>query len=126
MKDRFQQIAVLIAVLAIGSLAAQPAFAHGPVLSDANTSIRHVFPEPGDGGVADYPLMSDAVAGTWYGNMQLSDATGMQRIKMVIPSGCQSGDVCGSLQNYPVQCTWEITYDGYSDGAYRPHFSLIP
>jgi hypothetical protein len=123
MKDRFQQIAVLIAVLVIGSLATVPVFAHGPVMSDANASIWYIFPEPEDGGAANYSLMSDAIAGTWYGNMRLSDANGMQRIKMVIPSGCQSGDVCGSLQNFPVQCTWEITYDGYSDGAYEYHFS---
>jgi hypothetical protein len=123
MRSRILQIAVLIAVLLMSALVALPVLAHGPVMSDATTSIWYVFPEPEDGAMAHPLAMSDAIAGTWFGNMRLSDASGMQRIKMEIPSDCQSGDVCGSLQNFPVQCTWEITYDGYSDGAYKYHFS---
>ncbi len=66
---------------------------------------------------------TDAIAGTWYGNMHLSVTNAVQRIKFVIPAGCQPGEVCGTLLNYAVQCTWEITYDGFSAGAYQYHFS---
>jgi hypothetical protein len=66
---------------------------------------------------------TDAIAGTWYGNMHLSVTNAVQRIKFDIPSGCERGDICGALLNYAVQCTWEITYDGFSAGAYQYHFS---
>jgi hypothetical protein len=72
---------------------------------------------------ADDVTNTDAIAGTWYGNMHLSVTNAVQRIKLVIPAGCESGDVCGTLLNYVVQCTWEITYDGFSAGAYQYHFS---
>lgn len=98
MRSRFLQIAVLVAVLMMSAVAVLPVFAQGPVTTDA-------------------------IAGTWYGNMRFSNVNSVERIKVVVPAGCQSGDVCGSLQNFPVQCTWEITYDGYSDGAYEYHFS---
>ncbi len=72
---------------------------------------------------AEQGTNTDAIAGTWYGNMHLSVTNAVQRIKFVIPAGCKPGDVCGSLLNYAVQCTWEITYDGFSAGAYQYHFS---
>ena len=98
MRSRFLQIAVLVAVLMMSAVAVLPVFAQGPATTDA-------------------------IAGTWYGNMRFSNVNSVERIKVVVPAGCQSGDVCGSLQNFPAQCTWEITYDGYSDGAYQYHFS---
>lgn len=72
---------------------------------------------------ADEVVTTDAIAGTWYGNMHFSDANSVQRIKVSIPTGCEPGSVCGTLLNYSVQCTWEITYDGFSNGAYQYHFS---
>lgn len=72
---------------------------------------------------AEAGTSTDTIAGTWYGNMHLSVANPVQRIKLVLPGGCESGDVCGILLNYAVQCTWEITYDGFSAGAYQYHFS---
>ena len=73
--------------------------------------------------LADEVVTTDAIAGTWYGNMHFSNANPVQRIKFSIPAGCEPGSVCGSLLNYSVQCTWEITYDGFSNGAYQYHFS---
>ena len=72
---------------------------------------------------ADDVVTTDAIAGTWNGNMHFSGVNQMERIKLTIPAGCEPGSVCGSLLNYPVQCTWEITYDGFSAGAYQYHFS---
>ena len=72
---------------------------------------------------ADEVVTTDAIAGTWYGNMHFSGANLVERIALTIPAGCSPGDVCGTLQNYPVQCTWEVTYDGFSGGAYQYHFS---
>lgn len=66
---------------------------------------------------------TDAIAGTWYGNMHFSVDNHVERIKLTIPAGCEVGEACGTLLNYPVQCTWEITYDGFSDGVYQYHFS---
>ena len=68
-------------------------------------------------------VTTDAIAGTWYGNMHFSDRNAVERIQFTIPNGCEPGSVCGTLLNYPVQCTWEITYDGFSNGAYQYHFS---
>jgi hypothetical protein len=73
--------------------------------------------------VIGFVVPTDAVAGTWYGNMHFSDAPSVQRIKLSMPAGCEAGEVCGTLLNYPVQCTWEVTYDGFVDGAYQYHFS---
>jgi hypothetical protein len=72
---------------------------------------------------ADEVVTSDAIAGTWYGNMHFSGANPVQRIELTIPAGCEPGSVCGTLRNYPVRCTWEIIYDGFSSGAYQYHFS---
>jgi hypothetical protein len=72
---------------------------------------------------ADEVVTTDAIAGTWYGNMHFSGVNQVERIKLSIPAGCEPGSVCGTLQNYPVQCTWEVTYDGFSGGAYHYHFS---
>lgn len=72
---------------------------------------------------ADDVVTTDAIAGTWYGNMHFSSANHVERIQFTIPAGCTPGSVCGTLLNYPVQCTWEITYDGFSGGAYQYHFS---
>jgi hypothetical protein len=72
---------------------------------------------------ADEIVTTDAIAGTWYGNMHFSEANPVQRIKLSIPAGCEPGSACGTLLNYSVQCTWEITYDGFSNGAYQYHFS---
>jgi hypothetical protein len=68
-------------------------------------------------------VTTDAIAGTWYGNMHFSDRNDVERIQFVIPAGCQPGSVCGTMLNYPAQCIWEITYDGYASGAYLYHFS---
>ena len=73
--------------------------------------------------LADEVVTTDAIAGTWYGNMHFSTQNAVQRIKVTIPAGCEPGSVCGTLLNYPVQCVWEITYDGFSSGAYQYHFS---
>ena len=72
---------------------------------------------------ADEVVTTDAIAGTWYGNMHFSNRNSVERIQFSIPAGCEPGSVCGTLLNYPVQCTWEITYDGFSGGAYQYHFS---
>lgn len=72
---------------------------------------------------ADGEVTTNAIAGTWYGNMHFSDRNAVERIKLTILAGCEPGDVCGTLLNYPVQCTWEITYAGFSNGAYHYHFS---
>lgn len=72
---------------------------------------------------ADEVITTDAIAGTWFGNMQFSNRNSVERIQFSIPAGCEPGSVCGTLLNYPVQCTWEITYDGFSGGAYQYHFS---
>ena len=72
---------------------------------------------------ADEVVTTDAIAGTWYGNMHFSGTNEVQRVALTIPSGCEPGSVCGRLLNYPVHCTWEITYDGFSGGAYQYHFS---
>ena len=73
--------------------------------------------------LADDGVTTDAIAGTWYGNMHFSNRNSVERIKFTIPPGCEPGSVCGTLLNYPVQCTWEIAYDGFSNGAYKYHFS---
>jgi hypothetical protein len=72
---------------------------------------------------ADEVVTTDAIAGTWYGNMHFSGTNEVQRVAFTIPATCEPGSVCGTLLNYPVQCTWEITYDGFSGGAYQYHFS---
>jgi len=72
---------------------------------------------------ADEIVTTDAIAGTWYGNMHFSEANPVQRITLSLPAGCEPGSVCGTLLNYSVQCTWEMTYDGFSNGAYQYHFS---
>jgi hypothetical protein len=72
---------------------------------------------------ADEVVTTDAIAGTWYGNMHFSNRNSVERIQFSIPAGCEPGRVCGTLLSYPVQCTWEITYDGFSGGAYQYHFS---
>jgi hypothetical protein len=72
---------------------------------------------------AEDVVTTDAIAETWYGNMHFSGTNQVERIKLTIPAGCEPGSVCGTLLNYPVQCTWEITYDGFNAGAYQYHFS---
>jgi hypothetical protein len=72
---------------------------------------------------ADGVVTTDAIAGTWYGNMHFSDRNDVERIQFMIAAGCEPGSVCGSMLNIPAQCTWEITYDGFSSGAYQYHFS---
>ena len=72
---------------------------------------------------ADDVVTTDDIAGTWYGKMHFSDRNNVERIKFTIPVGCEPGSVCGTMLNYPTQCIWEITYDGFSGGAYQYHFS---
>jgi hypothetical protein len=72
---------------------------------------------------ADDVVTTDPIAGTWSGNMHFSDRNDVERIKFTIPAGCEPGSVCGTMLNYPAQCVWEITYDGFSSGAYQYHFS---
>lgn len=66
---------------------------------------------------------TDAIAGTWYGNMHFSTDPHVERIKFTILAGCEPGSVCGTLLNYPQQCVWEVTYDGASSDTYNYHFS---
>jgi len=73
--------------------------------------------------LADQVVTTDAIAGTWYGNMHFSNRNSVERIQFSIPAGCEPGNVCGTMLNYSVQCSWEITYDGFSSGAYQYHFS---
>lgn len=75
------------------------------------------------GAQADGPVTTDDIAGVWNGNMHFSNRNSVERIKFTIPAGCEAGEVCGMMQNFPVQCTWEITYDGFRSGAYQYHFS---
>jgi hypothetical protein len=82
-----------------------------------------VFVKGASNVMADDVMTTDAIAGTWYGNMRFSDRNSVERIQFMIPAGCEPGSTCGTLLNYPVQCTWEITYDGFSNGAYQYHFS---
>jgi hypothetical protein len=72
---------------------------------------------------ADDVVTTDDIAGTWYGNMHFSDRNDVERIRFTIPAGCEPGSVCGTMLNYPAQCVWEITYDGFSGGVYQYHFS---
>ena len=74
---------------------------------------------------ADGVVTTNAIAGTWYGNSHISAGNNVERIKLTIAAGCEPGDICGTLMNYPALCTWEITYDGFSGGAYQYHFSKI-
>lgn len=73
--------------------------------------------------LADEVVTTDAIAGTWYGNMHFSNRNDVERIQFTIPAGCEPGSVCGKMLNYPAQCIWEITYDAFSGGAYQYHFS---
>jgi hypothetical protein len=75
------------------------------------------------GVLADDGLTTDAIAGTWYGNMHFSVHNAVERVMLTIPAGCEAGNLCGTMLNYVNRCVWEITYDGYSDGAYSYHFS---
>jgi hypothetical protein len=97
-KKRFAPVAILCLVLLLTVAAFSTAFADGT---------------------------TDAIAGTWYGNMHFSVANFVERVAMTIPAGCESGQVCGSLQNFPVQCTWELTYDGYDGTMYFYHFQYL-
>jgi hypothetical protein len=72
---------------------------------------------------AENVVNTNDIAGTWYGNMHFSNRNSVERIKFTIPAGCEPGNVCGTMLNYPTQCVWEITYDGFSSGAYQYHFS---
>jgi hypothetical protein len=72
---------------------------------------------------ADTHITTDGIAGTWYGNMHFSNRNSVERIQMVIPSGCEVGEVCGSLMNFSVQCTWALTFTGFVDGQYTYVFS---
>jgi hypothetical protein len=72
---------------------------------------------------ADAAVTTNEIAGTWFGNMHFSNRNSVERIKLSIPASCEPGSVCGTLENLAVQCTWEITYDGFSGGAYQYHFS---
>jgi hypothetical protein len=72
---------------------------------------------------ADGVVTTDDIAGTWSGNMHFSDRNDVERIQFTIPARCEPGSVCGKMLNYPAQCTWEITYDGFSGGVYQYHFS---
>jgi hypothetical protein len=65
---------------------------------------------------ADTPN-TGAIAGTWHGNMHFSDRNSVERITVNIDN-CTAGSVCGYVQNYPVQCTWELTFDGKQGEAY--------
>ena len=58
-----------------------------------------------------------AIAGTWHGNMHFSNHNGVERITVNI-ADCTAGQVCGTVQNYPVQCTWELTFDGMEGDTY--------
>ena len=60
---------------------------------------------------------TSAIGGTWYGNMNFSDVNSVQRIEVSIED-CTAGSVCGNVQNYAVQCTWELTFDGMQGAAY--------
>jgi hypothetical protein len=46
----------------------------------------------------------------------------VQHIKVNI-QGCKSGSVCGTVYNYVVKCTWELTYNGRQDNTYEFHHS---
>jgi hypothetical protein len=74
---------------------------------------------------ADDVVTTDEIAGTWFGNTHISAGNNVERVKLTIPAGCEPGSVCGTFRNYPALCTWEITYDGFSGGAYQYHFSKI-
>jgi hypothetical protein len=68
-------------------------------------------------------LTTTPIAGVWYGNMNFTFGPAVQRIKVSIPVGCAPGSVCGDIQNFPVQCDWQMVFDGFRDGAYYYHFS---
>jgi len=61
-------------------------------------------------------LNTSPIAGTWYGNMTFPNNS-VQRI-MVNIQDCAPGSVCGSVHNYAVQCTWELTFDGREGDTY--------
>lgn len=65
---------------------------------------------------------TSAIAGTWYGNMNFSISNNVQRIAVTIED-CTTGSVCGSVQNYPARCTWELTFDGRQGETYVFHHS---
>ena len=70
---------------------------------------------------ADGPNTS-AITGIWYGNMHFSDRNSVQRI-MVTIENCTVGSVCGTVHNYPTQCTWELMFDGMQGATYVFHHS---
>lgn len=69
---------------------------------------------------------ASAFAGTWSGDMELSNAPGQtQFIVITIPEDCTPGAVCGQMVNDTVSCTWELTLEEIKDNTFRYNFSRV-
>jgi len=67
---------------------------------------------------------TDRFAGNWSGTMSFTDdANRKEDIVVTIPAGCEPGNVCGSLNNTTVSCTWELTLESISGETFQYKFS---
>lgn len=67
---------------------------------------------------------TDRFSGTWEGTMNFTDdASRKEDIIVTIPTGCDDGSVCGSLNNTTVSCVWEMTLDSINGDVFAYKFS---
>jgi len=70
------------------------------------------------------PTPADRFAGIWSGTMSFTDdANRKEDIIVTIPSGCEDGGICGSLNNTTVSCEWELTLDSVKGDVFTYRFS---
>lgn len=63
-------------------------------------------------------------AGSWSGTMSFTDDKNRKEdIIVAIPEGCSAGNVCGSLNNTTVNCTWEMTLGAINGNVFEYRFS---
>lgn len=62
---------------------------------------------------------TNRIAGVWEGKMSFTDSGERKEdIVVAINPGCKPGDICGSLQNLTVSCTWELKYIGTKNSSF--------
>jgi hypothetical protein len=67
---------------------------------------------------------ADRFAGNWSGTMSFTDDKNRkEEIIVAIPEGCSAGNVCGSLNNTTVNCTWEMTLGAINGNVFEYRFS---
>ena len=67
---------------------------------------------------------ADRFAGSWSGTMSFTDDKNhTEDIMVTIPEGCSAGNVCGSLNNTTVNCTWEMTLGAINGNIFEYRFS---